>query len=169
MPSRASTSFLRVKPLRSKCFRDAIVSMPSRASTSFLLSSWRKYYKFLLHVCQCPLGLVPHFYEEKPLWSSTICLYVSMPSRASTSFLQWSTQKRNPDLRNVSMPSRASTSFLPRSHYTIAAMESCTVSMPSRASTSFLPPRSWTSSNWRWWVSMPSRASTSFLRTPSET
>ena len=62
--------------------------------------------------CQCPLGLIPHFYLKvmvlKPLKKP-----VSMPSRAYTSFL--------PDMilipadttnRFVSMPSRAYTSFL---------------------------------------------------------
>ena len=37
------------------------VSMPSRASTSFLL--WRTYLENpWVFLCQCPLGLVPHFY-----------------------------------------------------------------------------------------------------------
>ena len=37
------------------------VSMPSRAYTSFL--RWRRWSRnILMHSCQCPLGLIPHFY-----------------------------------------------------------------------------------------------------------
>ena len=60
MPSRADTSFLRnrVMPIDKK----SSVSMPSRADTSFLprrndLGVQRR------ETCQCPLGLIPHFYE----------------------------------------------------------------------------------------------------------
>ena len=86
MPSRASTSFLLVKI--EELDWTYIVSMPSRASTSFLrlykaivLPSWEK-------ACQCPHGLVPHFYVE--ILNGELALSshdVSMPSRASTSFL----------------------------------------------------------------------------------
>ena len=88
MPSRASTSFLRkVKliatyPVRSYVsmpFRAYIsfllqydkeqdayerieVSMPSRAYTSFLLSVAYGYKIIGALLCQCPLGLIPHFY-----------------------------------------------------------------------------------------------------------
>ena len=63
--------------------------------------------------------------------------HMSMPSRASTSFLRSNLMLHTAQEEIVSMPSRASTSFLPyteRSRYA----EQC-VSMPSRASTSFLP------------------------------
>ena len=63
MPSRAYTSFLR--SIHSHWIPNfAKVSMPSRAYTSFL----REVYKNELNkafVCQCPLGLIPHFYEVK--------------------------------------------------------------------------------------------------------
>ena len=39
-------------------------------------------------LCQCPLGLVPHFYPGMG-WIEESNLLVSMPSRASTSFLQY--------------------------------------------------------------------------------
>ena len=61
MPSRAVTSFLR-KEVEKYQHDIRRVSMPSRAVTSFLLliqmasmSSWKL-------PCQCPLGLLPHFY-----------------------------------------------------------------------------------------------------------
>ena len=62
--------------------------MPSRASTSLLqpfeidgVESWCK-------VCQCPHGLVPHCYRELEKFPTAIW-DVSMPSRASTSLLQY--------------------------------------------------------------------------------
>ena len=61
---------------------------------------------------------------------------MSMPSRASTSFLRSNLMLHTAQEEIVSMPSRASTSFLPyteRSRYA----DQC-VSMPSRASTSLL-------------------------------
>ena len=61
--------------------------MPSRAYTSFLrapsqVEAAEKYGK-----CQCPLGLIPHFYQEVVDSIDEISL-VSMPSRAYTSFLR---------------------------------------------------------------------------------
>ena len=37
--------------------------------------------------CQCPLGLIPHFYRSDCALPEQLGLYVSMPSRAYTSFL----------------------------------------------------------------------------------
>ena len=63
MPSRAYTSFLRVRPKTSRLSKSKLVSMPSRAYTSFLPNS-----------CDMvPAGVAR----------------VSMPSRAYTSFLQY--------------------------------------------------------------------------------
>ena len=39
-------------------------------------------------MCQCPLGLIPHFYEATITAIDTVENYVSMPSRAYTSFLR---------------------------------------------------------------------------------
>ena len=63
------------------------VSMPSRAYASFLLHCQKQTLVLDLDPCQCPHGLVPHFYRQ-PL-SSVVSgqVIVSMPSRASTSFL----------------------------------------------------------------------------------
>ena len=41
--------------------------------------------------CQCPLGLIPHFYENQRRANYLGLLRVSMPSRAYTSFLRTST------------------------------------------------------------------------------
>ena len=89
MPSRAYTSFLRSIYAGTKRIYYIIVSMPSRAYTSFLPESWVLYVlkngccvnalsglylistffvfsKILWHIilCQCPLGLIPHFYSS---------------------------------------------------------------------------------------------------------
>ena len=40
-------------------------------------------------VCQCPLGLIPHFYEMYALTVLVSNCKVSMPSRAYTSFLRY--------------------------------------------------------------------------------
>ena len=61
--------------------------MPSRADDSFLLMVWKVGAK-LSDVCQCPLGLMTHFYLK---WNSLADAIhtVSMPSRADDSFLQY--------------------------------------------------------------------------------
>ena len=112
MPSRAHTSFLPAAELMSILSIHA-VSMPSRAGSSFLPGNDDQHDKptvgcqcphgLVAHfyltdtaepvsenaTCQCPLGLIPHFYVAREIylnaWSS-----VSMPSRASTSFLPYS-------------------------------------------------------------------------------
>ena len=38
---------------------------------------------------QCPLGLIPHFYQDLPWFLPIHICIVSMPSRAYTSFLPW--------------------------------------------------------------------------------
>ena len=61
--------------------------MPSRAYTSFLL--YEKVISATVSpMCQCPLGLIPHFYpyDEGSGFRKGI---VSMPSRAYTSFLRY--------------------------------------------------------------------------------
>ena len=60
--------------------------MPSRAYTSFLRrrSIW---FGQDQSPCQCPLGLIPHFYANDPDGWDMLEDDVSMPSRAYTSFL----------------------------------------------------------------------------------
>ena len=62
--------------------------MPSRAGSSFLPAN-RRTVMPIESLCQCPHGLVAHFYA---LWHSLITqitFLVSMPSRAGSSFLQY--------------------------------------------------------------------------------
>ena len=62
--------------------------MPSRAYTSFLPGVAVKVVK-KLSKCQCPLGLIPHFYETSISKKAKEAFVVSMPSRAYTSFLRY--------------------------------------------------------------------------------
>ena len=61
MPSRAYTSFLLRYYLVYLIIR--LVSMPSRAYTSFLLLEDGSTAELDTISCQCPLGLIPHFYS----------------------------------------------------------------------------------------------------------
>ena len=62
---------------------------------------------------QCPLGLIPHFYQTARVTGTLSKAEVSMPSRAYTSFLHLiHITLKMMQLKNVSMPSRAYTSFL---------------------------------------------------------
>ena len=88
------------------------VSMPFQAYISFLLKK-NVFGAVEKLMCQCPFGLIPHFYRCPIEGEVNSWVEVSMPSRAYTSFLRIMsaaiTQER---LYEVSMPSRAYTSFL---------------------------------------------------------
>ena len=111
MPSRAYTSFLRKQKYTKRSFIPQcqcplgliphfyLVSPPHQKgrkeisvnalSGLYLISTERKedlYGKEILW-CQCPLGLIPHFYEWVYEYPETVNSDVSMPSRAYTSFL----------------------------------------------------------------------------------
>ena len=62
--------------------------MPSRAYTSFLRGGDPENTQGYKPTCQCPLGLIHHFYSKM---ASELLLVtnVSMPSRAYTSFLRY--------------------------------------------------------------------------------
>ena len=62
--------------------------MPSRAYTSFL-QAIRRFATIKSNKCQCPLGLIPHFYIMNAKPSVAMVQGVSMPSRAYTSFLRY--------------------------------------------------------------------------------
>ena len=63
-------------------------------------------------VCQCPLGLMTHFYLAASPDGPKFQLLVSMPSRADDSFLHRAYQCSLELSSGVSMPSRADDSFL---------------------------------------------------------
>ena len=48
-----------------------------------------KSWKDSILTCQCPLGLIPHFYMRKLDYLRKVMKSVSMPSRAYTSFLRY--------------------------------------------------------------------------------
>ena len=60
--------------------------MPSQASNSFPQVNRRMTHKGET-MCQCPLGLVTHFYPKPSEFQKFGTEYVSMPSRACDSFL----------------------------------------------------------------------------------
>ena len=62
--------------------------MPSRAYTSFLRKKER-IIELSENGCQCPLGLIPHFYVVHIIRIATNAGKMSMPSRAYTSFLRY--------------------------------------------------------------------------------
>ncbi len=51
-------------------------------------------------MCQCPHGLVPHFYQQEQQQQEQL-IKVSMPSRASTSLLRRFTDDEHPGFWNV--------------------------------------------------------------------
>ena len=86
MPSRAYTSFLpeNVGIYSRRCFGVNALSGLYLISTQQMV----QFQGHCLVMCQCPLGLIPHFYlQDKGVKCVAAC--VSMPSRAYTSFLLW--------------------------------------------------------------------------------
>ena len=63
--------------------------MPSRAYASFLQYLCCFISGTLAGKCQCPLGLMPHFYENRVHIMPDYAYTVSMPSRAYASFLRY--------------------------------------------------------------------------------
>ena len=88
MPSRAYTSFL---------LKDGIVlDHYSRECVNALSGLYLISTQYLPMVklsqaikCQCPLGLIPHFYNSYLVSELVLPQHVSMPSRAYTSFLRY--------------------------------------------------------------------------------
>ena len=113
-------------------------------------------------MCQCPLGLIPHFYGEKRVQHRVGTLLCQCPLGLIPHFYTKLLEREEKGIDVVSMPSRAYTSFLHRS--ILWVMSLILVSMPSRAYTSFLrqgyDKDGFDKANI---VSMPSRAYTSFL------
>ena len=56
----------------------------------YIISTWNNIVALItLNECQCPLGLIPHFYIYRIDFTSNMIVIVSMPSRAYTSFLRY--------------------------------------------------------------------------------
>ena len=115
MPSQAYTSFLHMETFKHLVKLACQVSMPSRAYTSFLPKAEVDALAEV-EVCQCPLGLIPHFY---------IGVHSNMSRRSqqcvnALSGLYLISTGYKPSYLNaekkVSMPSRAYTSFLLRTY-----------------------------------------------------
>ena len=115
-------------------------------------------------MCQCPLGLIPHFYRKENFMKR---FYEFCVNALSGLYLISTANSRSSQSRIhlVSMPSRAYTSFLLEKKMN-TVLDSWNVSMPSRAYTSFLQYRNMYNLCVERKVSRPSRAYTSFLRSP---
>ena len=87
-------------------------------------------------MCQCPLGLIPHFYRKENFMKR---FYEFCVNALSGLYLISTANSRSSQSRIhlVSMPSRAYTSFLLEKKMN-TVLDSWNVSMPSRAYTSFL-------------------------------
>ena len=86
MPSRAYNSFLRTRR-RSEEELQQLCQCPLGLITHFY--NIKAHDIAMSEGCQCPLGLITHFYpENKFLWGISRT-YVSMPSRAYNSFLHF--------------------------------------------------------------------------------
>ena len=85
MPSRAYTSFLRKNRLQLQITFQGVNAL----SGLYLISTLNLRVRSLqlLQSCQCPLGLIPHFYKIVVFIIGVLLVFVSMPSRAYTSFL----------------------------------------------------------------------------------
>ena len=134
MPSRAYTSLLL--EFVGTDHGDIHVSMPSRAYTS-LLRRKRASRSRIVIWCQCPLGLIPHCYDDAMLVSVKFIAGVNALSGLYLIVTYFATSKTVSGKLYVSMPSRAYTSLLHPVHYGVLQRHSF-VSMPSRAYTSLL-------------------------------
>ena len=84
MPSRAYTSFLR-PPSGLLFFTQSRCQCPLGLIPHFY-EDMNNVKSYAMIPCQCPLGLIPHFYDDISV-DKMIEILVSMPSRAYTSFL----------------------------------------------------------------------------------
>ena len=86
MPSRAYTSFLlstTIIQLKKNQTSVNALSGLYLISTQFV----KRHEEAAKRMCQCPLGLIPHFYLSERSCGKVRNQCVSMPSRAYTSFL----------------------------------------------------------------------------------
>ena len=86
------------------------VSMPSRAYTSFLLRLVELFRELIK--CQCPLGLIPHFYAAEVAFDIPDSLRVNALSGLYLISTYTNAEPSVAPIGGVSMPSRAYTSFL---------------------------------------------------------
>ena len=130
----------------------------STEATVLCQSSWG-------YTCQCPLGLIPHFYQRQ-IVSAANYGYVSMPSRAYTSFLQLAKQIEMVCLDEVC---QCPLGLIPhfyswQSRSKWSAWMKCVNALSGLYLISTSESEAYSSYNRN--VSMPSRAYTSFLRYP---
>ena len=88
--------------------------------------------------CQCPLGLIPHFYTLRNVYKWRDEITVSMPSRAYTSFLPYNVRFENFPSRVIGVNALSGLYLISTDRRLLGYQKVSHVSMPSRAYTSFL-------------------------------
>ena len=163
MPSRANDSFLPARGVLNLIHRFVVkCQCPLGLMTHFYDEVYSLICFFEDNECQCPLGLMTHFYRDRGARAKRRKEFVSMPSRANDSFLRlWSSLQRRQ--RSVSMPSRANDSFL-LGYVIYYNSTPLMCQCPLGLMTHFYHWQLFLSVSLRRCVSMPSRANDSFLR-----
>ena len=87
-------------------------------------------------MCQCPLGLIPHFYMVSTTDTKGSVCHVSMPSRAYTSFLPY--DEGSGFRKGLGVNALSGLYLISTISAQCCIITSNVVSMPSRAYTSFL-------------------------------
>ena len=87
-------------------------------------------------MCQCPLGLIPHFYMVSTTDTKGSVCHVSMPSRAYTSFLPY--DEGSGFRKGIGVNALSGLYLISTISAQCCIITSNVVSMPSRAYTSFL-------------------------------
>ena len=147
---------IRIHHNNSPFFLNAYIILPYHIFNYLSLNLPLKvthFFKFGTHAfqifsqkCQCPLGLMTHFYRTTlPVVSNEIWNAVSMPSRADDSFLQLAETNTTVLFATCQCPLGLMTHFYGQPRCTSQAHE--IVSMPSRADDSFLRKKH--SKGWR--------------------
>ena len=113
MPSRANDSFLPARGVLNLIHRFVVkCQCPLGLMTHFYDEVYSLICFFEDNECQCPLGLMTHFYRDRGARAKRRKEFVSMPSRANDSFLLTLVSLWHRVNLLVSMPSRANDSFL---------------------------------------------------------
>ena len=89
MPSRANDSFLPARGVLNLIHRFVVkCQCPLGLMTHFYDEVYSLICFFEDNECQCPLGLMTHFYRDRGARAKRRKEFVSMPSRANDSFLR---------------------------------------------------------------------------------
>ena len=138
MPSRANDSFLPARGVLNLIHRFVVkCQCPLGLMTHFYDEVYSLICFFEDNECQCPLGLMTHFYRDRGARAKRRKEFVSMPSRANDSFLLGYVIYYNSTPLMCQCPLGLMTHFYHWQLFLSVSLRRC-VSMPSRANDSFL-------------------------------